>query len=356
MNICSEMSPYFFDLPQDLIAQKPPTVRGASRLMLLDRRVAVNTSRRFEELPKLLPPGGLLVFNDVRVIPARLMGRRIITGGLVEALILAPPPLNIPPGDCDLWCLVHPGRRIKPGVELTFSRGGSSTTLTAEILKSDPAGKRLIRFHFTANPAKVLDDIGHIPLPFYIRRPDSDEDCERYQTVYGVTPGAVAAPTAGLHFTNLMLERLKLEGFKTTQVTLKISAGTFAPLTEEQLTVGRLHSEYIRVSEDAVRAIRVAKAEGRPVIAVGTTSARSLEWAAETGSIIPREGWSDLFIRPGYEFKVIDGLVTNFHLPASSLLMLTAALTGRKRILAAYTEAIAAGFRFYSYGDAMLII
>ena len=223
------------------------------------------------------------------------------------------------------------------------------------MLGSHPDGRRQIRFHFPDDPEKVLEAIGHVPLPFYIRRPDRPDDRERYQTVYGRTPGAVAAPTAGLHFTRETLAGLAERGLTTAEVTLKVSAGTFAPLTSEQLAAGRLHREHITVPEATVAAVERAKDEGRTVLAVGTTTVRSLEWAARDGRLTPQEGWGDLFIRPGYKFKVVEALLTNFHLPGSSLLMLVAALAGRDRVMAAYQQAVAAGFHFYSYGDAMLI-
>ncbi|MDR3038108.1 MAG: tRNA preQ1(34) S-adenosylmethionine ribosyltransferase-isomerase QueA [Candidatus Adiutrix sp.] len=355
MNDLPELAPYLFDLPPGLIARNPPERRGRSRLMVVDRREGETRPRSFEDLPRLLPPGALLVFNQVRVTFCRLRGRRVGSGGQVEAFILEPPDPEAPAGPDDLWCLVHPGRRVRPGADLRFGHPENPLTLAAEVLAGDAEGRRLIRFHFPEPPALVFDAIGHVPLPFYIKRPDNREDRDRYQTVYGVTPGAVAAPTAGLHFSLEMLAELKEAGFAAAEVTLKVGAGTFAPLTRTQLAEGRLHREHITVSEAAARAVSRARREGRPVVAVGTTAVRALEWAAEAGTPAAREGWGDLFIRPGYEFKVVDGLITNFHLPGSSLLMLVAALAGREKILAAYAQAVAAGFRFYSYGDAMLI-
>jgi S-adenosylmethionine:tRNA ribosyltransferase-isomerase len=356
MNAPPELAPYMFDLPPALVAQRPPERRGQSRLMVVPRGPGATGRRMFPELPKLLPPGALLVFNQVRVTFCRLRGRRLGTGGQVEAFILEPPPAETPAGPRDLWCLVHPGRRVKPGTGLGFGRAGRQDVLTGQTLAADPDGRRLIRFNFEKPPAAVFDEIGHVPLPFYIKRPDEDADRDRYQTVYGVTPGAVAAPTAGLHFTREMLAELRKAGFGTAHVTLKVGAGTFAPLTRTQLAEGRLHREHITVPEETAVAVARAKLEGRTVVAVGTTTARALEWAASEGAPAARTGWGDLFIRPGHRFQAVDGLVTNFHLPGSSLIMLTAALAGREKILAAYAEAVAAGFRFYSYGDAMLII
>ena len=356
MTILPELAPYMFDLPPSLVAQRPLEGRGDSRLMLVPRGPGALEKRRFTELPELLPPGALLVFNQVRVTFCRLRGRRTDTGGQVEAFILEPPPQDTPAGPRDLWCLARPGRRLRPGLSLSFGRAGRPELLAARILAADPEGRRLIRFHFEKPPARVFDEIGHTPLPFYIKRPDEDADRDRYQTVFGVTPGAVAAPTAGLHFTLEMLAGLKKAGFGTAEVTLKVGAGTFTPLTRGQLAEGRLHREHITVPAETAEAVALARRAGRPVVAVGTTAVRALEWAAEGGSIRARTGWGDLFIRPGYQFKAADGLITNFHLPGSSLIMLAASLAGRKKLLAAYAEAVASRFRFYSYGDAMLII
>lgn len=355
VNNLPQLAEYTFDLPQELVAQTPPAERGQSRLMLLDRARPEVSLHHFSSLPDLLPSGALLVFNQVRVSLARLLGRRAGSGGQAEAFILEPPAPGSAPGIYDLWCLVHPGRRIKPGQELVFTHPESEITLQATALAFDEEGRRLVRFNFNDEPEKILSAIGHVPLPAYIKRPDEKEDRERYQTVYGRTPGAVAAPTAGLHFTDEMLDRLKNKGFDSAEVTLKVSAGTFASLTQKQLDSGRLHREHISVPEETVQKIGRAKGQGRPVVAVGTTSVRSLEWAAEDGGLRAREGWADIFIRPGYEFKVVDALITNFHFPASSLLMLVSALAGKERILSAYRQAVEARFRFYSYGDAMLI-
>jgi len=354
MNVLPELAPYMFDLPPALVAQRPPERRGESRLMVVPRGPGPTERRRFPELPEVLPPGALLVFNQVRVTFCRLRGRRADTGGLVEAFILEPPPAETPAGPRELWCLVHPGRRVRPGSVLVFSQAGRPGLLSGRTLAADPEGQRLIRFDFEKPPARVFEEIGHVPLPFYIKRPDEAEDRDRYQTVYGVTPGAVAAPTAGLHFTGEMLAELRKAGFGLAEVTLKVGAGTFAPLTKAQLEAGRLHREHISVPAETAEAVNLARRTGRPVVAVGTTAVRALEWAAE-GGLAAGSGWGDLFIRPGHQFKAVDALLTNFHLPGSSLLMLTAALAGREKILAAYAEAVAAGFRFYSYGDAMLI-
>lgn len=352
MNVLPEMEPYMFDLPAERVAQRPAAVRGAERLMVLARGEAGQRIAPFGDLPLFLPAGALLVFNDARVTPARLLGRGE-GGGRVEAFILAPPAAEGQAGEMDLWCLARPGRKFKVGAQFVF--GGE---LAAEVREIDGEGRRLMRFHFTAPPLGTLERLGHVPLPAYIKRPDAEEDRDRYQTVYSRVPGAVAAPTAGLHFTRAMLARLGELGFPKAFVTLRVSAGTFAPLTASQLATGRLHREYITIPPETAAAVNQAKDEGRPVVAVGTTSVRSLEWAAmETGGALrPMAGWGDLFIRPGHQFKVVDGLVTNFHLPGSSLIMLVSALAGRERILAAYAAAIGNKMNFYSYGDAMLIL
>ena len=354
--ILPELMDYAFDLPLEQVAQSPPPERGLSRLMVVDRGRDQIHEDLFDRLPLLLPAKALLVFNQVRVTQARLLGRRVDTGGKTEAFILEPPAPGSGPGDYDLWCLVHPGRRVKPGARFAFEHPDTDLVLEGEALEIHPDGRRFIRFRFPGDPEEILSQVGHVPLPFYIKRPDAREDRDRYQTVYARTPGAVAAPTAGLHFTKVMLERLAQAGFESAEVTLKVGAGTFSSLTARQLETGRLHREHITVPEATVAAVARAKAEGRPVVAVGTTTVRSLEWAALDGELTAAEGWGDLFIWPGFQFRVVDGLVTNFHLPASSLLMLVSALAGRERIMAAYARAVESGFRFYSYGDAMLIV
>ncbi len=360
MDILPQLTDYAFVLPPELIAQEPPLKRGGSRLMLLDRRQDLLAKHNFGDLPKLLPDKALLIFNQVRVTPCRLWGNRIGGSGEgkpVEFFILEPPEAKSPKGAYDLWCLVRPGRKVKPPFEFLIERPDNPEKLTAEILEIDPeSGRRLVRFHFNDEPEAVLGRVGHLPLPAYIKRSANVDDEERYQTVYAQESGAVAAPTAGLHFTPEMLTTLTSMGIETAFITLKVGAGTFMPLTAEQLTSGRLHQEHITVPQDTVAAVGLAKKEGRPVIAVGTTTVRSLEWAAREGELREYSGRGDLFIRPGYRFKVVDGLLTNFHLPGSSLLMLVAALAGREKIMAAYNEAVKARFRFYSYGDAMLIL
>ena len=357
MESLPEQAEYMFELPPALVAQHPPERRGDSRLMVLGRNQAAQPILGcFGDLPQKLPPNSLLVINEVRVSQARLLGKRGQGEGQVEAFILEPPHFEAPAGTYDLWCLVRPGRRVGLGAELVFTHADTSLSLTAKVVEIHLDGRRLLRFDFQDSPEKILSQVGHVPLPFYIKRPDTLRDRESYQTVYSQTPGAVAAPTAGLHFTKELLGKLQSQGISVATVTLKVSAGTFAPLTREQWESGRLHREEVTVPLETVEAIRAAKADRRPVVAVGTTTVRALEWAARLGTLAPEKGWCDLFIRPGYSFQVVDGLITNFHLPGSSLLMLVAAFTGKQNIMSAYEQAVASNFRFYSYGDAMLII
>lgn len=357
METLPELADYMFELPPELVAQHPPRQRGQSRLMVLERaQNGPPTEIPFTSLAQKLPPETLLILNEVRVSQARLLGCRPDTTGQVEAFILEPPPPEAPSGIYELWCLTRPGRRIKIGCRFVFTHPDSSLTLEAEVVEVHPDGRRRLRFFFQASPEKILDQVGHVPLPFYIKRSDSPQDKERYQTVYGRTPGAVAAPTAGLHFTSELLRELQESGCTVASVTLKISSGTFAPLTQEHLDSGRLHPEQVTVPEQTVEAIATAKARGQAVVAVGTTTVRALEWAARSGELTATEGWCDLFIRPGHQFQVVEGLITNFHLPGSSLLMLVSALAGKKRLLTTYQKAVEDRFRFYSYGDAMLII
>jgi S-adenosylmethionine:tRNA ribosyltransferase-isomerase len=307
----------------------------------------------FASLAQFLPPRALLVVNDARVTPARLLGRRL-GGGKVELLILDP-PVGTFSGPLDRLCLGKPGRNLKPGTELTFEK--NDLKLEARVVEAESDGPhRLIRFFFQSDPASVLDALGHLPLPPYIRRPDRPDDFDRYQTVYAKSPGAVAAPTAGLHFTREHLKTLKEAGFETVSVSLRVGAGTFAPLTSAMLQEGRLHEEWVEVGPEAVLAVRRAQEEGRTVVAIGTTAARALEWASEGGIIKPKKGGCTLFIRPGFRFQTVEALITNFHLPGSSLMYLVGALAGRETILKAYAQAIEAEFRFYSYGDAMLLL
>lgn len=344
------LSSYQFDLPQKLIAQEPAAERDQSRLLVLPADGGME-EKTFSDLPELLRPGDLLIRNNVKVMPARLLGRRQ-GGGAAELLLVRR-------GERDgreAWqCLARPGNRFKPGKQFFFG-----DVLTATALDNAGNGAVWVDFSLKGDAFMAeLERVGEVPLPPYIDRPGrkaAPRDRERYQTVYAKRPGAVAAPTAGLHFTPGVDARLRDIGVEIAEVTLNVGPGTFRPIKEESLDRHRMDAEWYEIPEDTWSRIEAARGEGRRVIAVGTTSVRTLESAAAGGEAAPAlSGWTELFIRPGYDFKIIDGLVTNFHLPGSSLLVLISALAGRERVLAAYRHAVAVGYRFYSYGDAMLI-
>jgi S-adenosylmethionine:tRNA ribosyltransferase-isomerase len=335
-----------YDLPPEAIAQHPAP-RGESRLLVLDRE-GPDRHRRIRDLPRILSPGDLLVLNNTRVIPARLFGRRIHRygeeGGRIEIFLLERT------GTLEWEALIRPGRRTRPGTEIGFETG-----LTAEALEKREDGRYRIRF---SEPVEGhLDRLGHVPLPPYIQRPDADEDRERYQTVYASQPGAVAAPTAGLHFSTGLLDEIRRAGIETAEVTLHVGIGTFRPVSAARVEEHRMDSERYEIGEAAAEAIRRTRERGGRVVAVGTTVVRTLESAAREGGgeVRPGSGSTELFITPGYELRAVDVLLTNFHLPRSTLLMLVSAFAGRERVLAAYAEAIREGYRFYSYGDAMLV-
>lgn len=329
-----------YQLPTDRIASEPAP-RGTSRLLVLDRE-GPERHRKVSDLPEILRPGDLLVVNDTRVLPARLYGQRSPGGGQIEILLTE----RI---DATAWdALVRPGRRAKPGTRIDFEDG-----LAAEVIEKDPGGRHRLRFAEPVEPH--LDRLGHVPLPPYIERADTPEDRERYQTVYADKPGAVAAPTAGLHFSEDLLAQLAAAGIETVRLTLHVGPGTFKPVTAERIEDHRMESERYEIPESTADAIAAARAEGRSIVAVGTTVVRTLESAVEEGRVVPGTGRTRLFITPGFRFQVVDLLLTNFHLPRSTLLMLVSAFAGRERILAAYDEAIREGYRFYSYGDAMLV-
>jgi len=352
-----------FDLPPELIAQEPPPGRSAARLLHLERETGSLTHTYVTALPDLLRAGDLVVVNNTRVFPARLLGRRVPSGGAVECLLTAPlGPEKGRVGDGDvsvpnLWeALVHPGQKLKPGARVVFD---GPPTLHAEILERRFFGRRVVRL-WTDDGSPVdaaIDAIGHVPLPPYIKRGDTADDRDRYQTVFARSRGSVAAPTAGLHFTGPLLEGLAARGVMVAEITLHVGYGTFQPVRVDRVEDHRLEPERYAIDDRAASLINRALAEGRRVIAVGTTTTRTLEAVARAhdGRIVAGEGATDLFIYPGFEFRVIRGLLTNFHLPRSSLLMLVSAFAGRDRVRDAYAAAIAARYRFYSYGDAMLI-
>jgi S-adenosylmethionine:tRNA ribosyltransferase-isomerase len=351
------VSDFGFDLPAELIAQAPMAERGASRLLVLckDSRSVEHT--RVARLPEYLREGDLLVVNDTRVFPARLLGTRVPSGGAVECLLLS----NLDdkaPSEGRWDALVHPGQKLQPGAHMIFR--GNQHVLHGEVLERHFHGRRTIRLWSDsgANVSEAIDDIGHMPLPPYIKREDTTTDRDRYQTVYARERGSVAAPTAGLHFTPDLLARLDARGVQRTALTLHVGYGTFQPVRVDQVEAHTIDAERFSISEAAADAINSAKREKRRIIAVGTTTTRALESAGRAGRgvITPQSAWSDLFIYPGYKFCIVDGLMTNFHLPESSLLMLTCAFGGRDAVLGAYRDAVAQKYRFYSYGDAMLII
>ena len=338
-----------FDLPERLIAQEPVEPRDHCRLMVLDRATKTWSHRRFDDLPALLRRGDLLVRNDTRVVPARVIGKRDSTGGRWEGLFLDETAEG-------RWhILAHCGGKPKPGETVTVGNG-----LTLRLIEKYPDGSWIVAPlpPFAGQTVQsLLDTHGHIPLPPYIRHgQDTPADRTWYQTVFAREAGSVAAPTAGLHFTDSLIDRIKAGGIGFADVTLHFGIGTFQPIKVDQIEDHRLHAEVAALSTDTADAIRRAKAAGGRVIAVGTTSARTLETAGRSGSIEPFHGPTDLYVRPGFDFRVIDGLVTNFHLPKSSLIVLVSALAGHEFVMAAYREAVREGYRFYSYGDAMLIL
>jgi S-adenosylmethionine:tRNA ribosyltransferase-isomerase len=346
------LSDFDFELPAELIAQEPAPARDQSRLMVLDRAAQGLAHLRTSDLPALLSPGDLLVVNNTRVIPARLRGRRVPSGGHVECLLLR----RI---DDDRWdVLVHPGQKIRPGGRLAFESGG--VRLLAEVLGRHTFGRRTVRLwrEDDGDLDEAIDRIGEVPLPPYIKRPLTEADRERYQTVYARVRGSVAAPTAGLHLTPETLGRLAARGIERVEITLHVGYGTFEPVRTDTVEDHRIAPEPYAISDDAAAAINGALDAGRRVVAVGTTTTRTLETVASAhgGRIAPGMGDAALFIYPGHRFQVVRGLLTNFHLPKSSLLLLVSALAGRERILEAYREAVTRGYRFYSYGDAMLIV
>lgn len=335
---------FYFDLPEELIAQTPIERRDASRLLVLNKRTGEWEHRHFYDLPEYLHPGDCLILNDSRVLPARLLGQRLPGGGACEVLLL------IDKGNKTWECIVRPGKHLRTGAKVSFGDG----ELTAEITEVLPDGNRLVKFDYAGIFLEVLDRLGKMPLPPYIK--GELQDRERYQTVYSKVLGSAAAPTAGLHFTPELLQTIQDKGIKIGYVTLHVGLGTFRPVKEDNITDHDMHSEYCTIPQETADLINMTKKNGGRVICVGTTSCRTVEsWAQEDGTVTASAGWTNIFIYPGYQFKVLDGLVTNFHLPESTLIMLVSALAGRKNVLAAYEEAVKEHYRFFSFGDAMLI-
>ena len=370
-----------FDLPPELIAQEPPPHRAAARLLHLDRQSGNIQHTTVAALPDLLQPGDLVVVNNTRVFPARLLGRRVPTGGAVECLLVRREGTEVAGGDAgvrggrrspagtEVWeALMHPGQKLRPGARVVFppqrgcragDPGEGMRTLHGEVLERRFYGRRTIRL-WTADGSSVneaIDAIGHVPLPPYIKRDDRQDDRDRYQTVFARHRGSVAAPTAGLHFTTALVDALRVRGVQMAEITLHVGYGTFQPVRVEHVEDHRIDAEQFEIGAAAAEAVNAALAENRRIVAVGTTTTRTLEAVAVAHDrrIAAGAGFTDLFIYPGHEFTVVGGLLTNFHLPRSSLLMLVAAFAGRERVLNAYRAAIADRYRFYSYGDAMLI-
>ncbi len=337
-------SDFYYDLPQELIAQDPLEDRSASRLLCLDRASGQVRHKHFREIAEELVPGDCLVINDTKVIPARLYGHRAQTNGLVEILLLKR-------RENDIWeTLVKPGKKCRPGTELVFGDG----ILKGRILDVVEDGNRLIQFQYSGIFEEILDQLGEMPLPPYITHKLKDKN--RYQTVYARHEGSAAAPTAGLHFTPELLEEIQDKGVEIVHVTLHVGLGTFRPVKVEEVTDHHMHSEFYVVEEEEARRINAAKQAGHRVIAVGTTSCRTLESATgQDGILRAGRGWTDIFIYPGYQFRMIDGLITNFHLPESTLIMLVCAFAGKDQVMKAYKEAVADQYRFFSFGDAMFI-
>ena len=336
-------SDFYFDLPEELIAQTPLEKRDESRLLCLDKNTGSMEHRHFYDLPDLLQEGDCLVLNNSRVLPARLIGTRP-TGGAIELVLLRDL------GDNRWECLSRPGRKTKPGQHILFGNG----ELEAIVEETAPGGNRIVRFLYEGIFLEVLERLGRMPLPPYIRA--ELENPERYQTVYAKELGSAAAPTAGLHFTQELLETIRAKGVRTEFITLHVGLGTFRPVKEDEIEDHEMHSEFCMIPPETAEAVNTAKKNGGRIIAVGTTSCRTLEsFAKDDGTLEPSSGWTDIFIYPGYRFKCIDALITNFHLPESTLIMLVSALAGREHILNAYRTAVENRYRFFSFGDAMLI-
>lgn len=341
-----KLTDYDYDLPEALIAQRPCPQRDGSRLMVLDRGARKIHHTQFSQIGEFLPTRSLLVLNNTKVIPARLIGRKLPTGGKIELLLTRQKGTNS-------WeALVKPGRRVTHGTRIVFGKGA----LTGKVLAKSPLGLYTVRFKYDGDFEEILARVGRVPLPPYIKREPNRTDKEEYQCVYAQEAGAIAAPTAGLHFTLDLMAELKRGGIHQVPLTLHVGLGTFQPVKEEDIEMHKMHSEYFELSRTSATQINAAKGEGRKIVAVGTTSVRALETVASDCSVNPYQGYTDIFIYPGYQFKVVDALVTNFHLPKSTLLMLVSAFAGHEFIFKAYQEAIAQEYRFYSYGDAMLII
>ena len=337
-------SDFYYDLPEELIAQDPLEDRSSSRLMVLDKHTGEIRHQIFKDIVSYLKPGDCLVINNTKVIPARLFGAKEGTDAKIEVLLLKR-------HENDVWeTLVKPGKKCKPGTRISFGDG----LLIGEVMDIVEEGNRLIKFHYEGIFEEILDQLGQMPLPPYITHQLQDKN--RYQTVYAKHDGSAAAPTAGLHFTPELMQQVRDMGVEIAEVTLHVGLGTFRPVKEDNVLNHHMHSEFYRIEQSEADKINKAKAEGHRVISVGTTSTRTLESAAdENGFLTEKSGWTEIFIYPGYQFKVIDALITNFHLPESTLVMLVSALAGREQVLHAYEEAVKERYRFFSFGDAMFV-
>lgn len=335
---------FYYELPEELIAQDPLEDRSSSRLLVLDKETGAFSHHVFKEITEYLHEGDCLVINDTKVIPARLIGSKVETNAKIEVLLLKRKENNV-------WeTLVKPGKKAKVGAKISFGDG----LLMGEVIDVVEEGNRLIKFDFDGIFEEILDQLGQMPLPPYITH--QLEDKNRYQTVYATHTGSAAAPTAGLHFTPELLEEIKAKGVDIARVTLHVGLGTFRPVKVDEITEHHMHSEFFMIDEEAAEKINRAKEMGHRVICVGTTSCRTVESAAdENGHLEAKSGWTQIFIYPGYKFKVLDCLITNFHLPESTLIMLVSALAGREHVLASYEEAVKERYRFFSFGDAMFI-
>lgn len=338
-------SDFYYDLPEELIAQDPLEDRSGSRLLVLDKETGEIKHRMFRDITEYLRPGDCMVINDTKVIPARLIGSKIGTDAKIEVLLLKRK-------ENDVWeTLVKPGRKAKPDTRISFGDG----LLVGEVINVVEEGNRLIHFEYEGIFEEILDRLGQMPLPPYITHQLQDRD--RYNTVYAVHEGSAAAPTAGLHFTPELLEEIQEKGIEIARVTLHVGLGTFRPVKVDDVTEHHMHSEFYQIDEEAAGKINRAKDNGGRVVCVGTTSCRTIESAAdENGRLKACSGWTEIFIYPGYQFKILDCLITNFHLPESTLIMLVSALAGKEHVLAAYEEAVKERYRFFSFGDAMLIV
>lgn len=362
----SLVADYDFHLPEELIAQQPPAERGSSRMLVLNRESQASSEpsfsdRSFADFPSLLDPGDLLILNDSRVIPARLYARRANNRGKQSATGLIEVLLTAPTAEGNWTALVRPGKKVRVGDRLIFPNHDEQPVLEAEVLAAGEFGERTIRFTPVSDFYAVLDQIGHMPLPPYIKRSDAIADRERYQTVFAQQRGSVAAPTAGLHFTPPILDAIAARGVEIAKLTLHVGLGTFAPLRVDRVDQIHLHRERYTLPDATAEALNRARDSGRRIVAVGTTAVRTLEHCALTaetsgnGRFVPHSGETEIFISPGFRFRAVGAMLTNFHLPQSSLLMLVSAFAGRERVLAAYAHAVRERYRFFSYGDCMFI-